>query len=365
MPSRKLTIIGLVLLAFAGILAAFFLGLNTLLREPRIHGFILGQISEVTGYVFEAGSLELGLEGGLGITAKDVKVSSKDRPETLAVSTVKISLELRELFRLKIIPSRLHLTGFRLDLGDYRALLQPSETPLPQIPFHRLLMFPLIQGEEVEISFQQDPLRLRHVNFEIVREGLTASVLNIRAGGIMLYQTHGFPFSLSGTLMEDPQQKGRMLVDLSTEAQSVPLGPLPWPAFLPFSKGTSDVHLKISGDPTGPLLFAGALFFRDISFALVHKTSRKVFAFPWLCLDLSGLFSGKTVTVDSFQMQGPSFNLRGESALDLVNLSDPRLYLRVEAPDMPVEIFKDHLSLGPAAPSHPGRTPSLHQDREG
>jgi hypothetical protein len=77
-----------------------------------------------------------------------------------------------------------------------------------------------------------------------------------------------------------------------------------------------------------------------LSFSIVYPEMEKKFSKSLLALDFEALYSGDVLQISSFGANFQDFSLKGNTALDFREGSDPHLTLKVEGPFMPLETFK-------------------------
>lgn len=348
-PSKKLTVVLVVLAALGGVL---FFSFDRFVNSDRVRGIILHRASQKTGYPLSAKAFSLGLFKGPYLTAHDIEAPLPGGAGSLHISRIDLFLDPADLLKGEVVVKEVLAVGPRLELAPPKqergteAKGLPDPVPGPRLSERILEVvkeLPTITTQGASISVAGMGIRLRDLSLTFrPGKGQTREV-TVSGKGEVLTKDRGIPFALQGTLSRtEPQGVSR--VELSVETGAVPLAGLLLSGPFSFEGGTVSVRAQASGDPDQGLSFQGAARMEAPLMRLQKRQRQKAFSFPDLDLTFRGTIGRSFLTLSSFALKGSSFLLQGDMGLTWGKPGDPRMALAVHGPEMPVETF---LSLLP------------------
>ncbi|MFH0844392.1 MAG: hypothetical protein V1930_02880 [Pseudomonadota bacterium] len=118
--SFSFAVISLVLLSIF-----FFLLLNFLAHRPSVQKLLIETLSDATGYDIHTQKIRVNLWGGIGVSVRGLEAKSRQGPEKISASVLRVILNARHLLRGRIVPIKLHLYRTKIETA-----LVEGNTPL-------------------------------------------------------------------------------------------------------------------------------------------------------------------------------------------------------------------------------------------
>ena len=321
----------------------FVLLVNLLIQSPSVQRYLIDHLSEVTGYELHVGKVDVIIWRGIGISAYDVEAKSRIWPESIVASHIRIILDVKELIRGRIVPTKIFLFRPRIELAIKKGL-KPSKPG--EVSGLKEMLVPMLAGfgsaymEEAHICIKNFPFELEDLYLNISQQ--TKDPIRIQGilKGKVAYRNERIAFTLRGTITQDVNQQSNPIVDLKLKTGKVPLAWITWFKSLSVEEGSAEANINIKGVIGGPVSAEGNIIAKDTRFLLVRHERRKDYSFDRLAVDFSSVYSEKILQVSSLRVNAFDFSLTASSKLDFRHTSNPHLSLRVESPFMPLVTFK-------------------------
>ena len=328
----------LLLLVIASILLA-----NSLIQKPSVQQYLLDQLVESTGFELRAGKIEISLWGGIGITAQDLEAKSRFEPESITASRITVFLDMRELIKGRIVPTRMSLFRPRIEMALEKdwVFSKPGEVSgLKKMILRRLAGLPAVSMKQARVCIENFPFELEDIIFSASQKDEDPTSFDVRLEGKVAHKGQKVPFTLRGNISSDTAANSDPFADVTVKAKDVPLIWIPWPDYLPCNKGKADFDVKLVGALDGTLSATGKIATEDFCLRLVRPRGSKPFPFPKLVFDFESRFSGRLLEISSVRLKGPDFSLSAHSNIDFENASNPDLSLHLKSTDIPLVKFK-------------------------
>ena len=342
MLSKKLRVILFPIVLLLLLFAASILLLNSLVQDPSVQRYLLGQLSRATGFQIETGRIEISFGDGVGITAHNLQAGSRRGGDRITASRIRITLDTGGLLRGRITPSKIHLSRPLIELTgkEFRPRSRIGSGQIPgETNFQMLAEIPAISLNGGNIRFKNLPFDLENVYLEATQKSRDDILLNVSLKAAITYGGEKLPFTLKGAVARYGT-KNDPLAEITIKTGDMPLAGLRIPGFLFMENGRAKGEIKVRGPLGGPLSAKGRIVANELCCSLLKADRNKEFAFHRLGLDFEALYSDKAFKVSSLRLDGPDFVLAASGSLDLANGPDCRLTLKVESPYVDVTTFK-------------------------
>jgi hypothetical protein len=322
---------------------AFIILANTLIQGPYVQKRILKRISDAIGYDLQAKDIELNLWKGLGISINDLSARSRKGSEKFTASSLRLTLNVKDLLAGHIIPSTLYLSKPVIELPwekEYE-INHALERFLPEkIP---LFWFPGIHSlviEKGQIKFTGATFSLE--DFDLATSRINPSPLTffIISKGKIGFRGETAGFELSGKLTPPSNDSDLLLINAKLKTENTPLNWFKWPASIPVKGGHFKTRLDIEGDPTDHLVMKGLIDLTGFKFDLIRKDKYKEFSIPEVTLDFESIIRADNVDVHPLKIKGDGIAVDLGFSFDFNNGGTPFLDLKFKSEVMEVETFK-------------------------
>jgi hypothetical protein len=328
----------LLLLAIAFVLLA-----NSLIHRPSVQHYLLSQLAESTGFDLTAGTIDISLWGGIGISAQNLEAKSRFEPESITASRVKILLDTRELLKGRIVPTRMSLLrpNIKMALEHDWVFAKPGEVSgLKKMILRRLAGLSAVSMKQANVCIENLPFELEDIVFTATQKGEDPASFDVRLEGKFAHKGQKVPFTLHGNISRNAAVNGDPFADVTVKAKDMPLIWIPWPDYLPCDKGKADFDIRIAGALGGPLSATGEITTEDFRLRLVRPRGTKSFSLPKCVFDFESQFSERILEISSVRLKGPDFFLSAHSKIDFEDASNPGLSLHLKSTDIPLIEFK-------------------------
>jgi len=324
-----------------GVLAHF------LIHTDAVQHYLLKQLSQATGYKLSAEEITLNFRHGIGIQARNFRVSTTGGHEKAGAARVRMSFNPGELLKGRIVPTELVILDPEIYLNPEIHLAAKEDHPLSltgQSPvfeksYTRILAaFPLVSLENAHVVLNTAGVAMKNLNIRLAGKSKDPLLLEASFHGTAFYNGATAPFSGKGVIREN-SEKG-FLIDARFNVKEIPMTHLPLPEELSVQKGVADIHAVVKGSPDGILSMDGKLAFKGLDFLLVDDADKKAFSFNRLTLPFNASYVDSVLRIPFFQIQNAAFTLNGASTFDFTHPSGPHLDLKVKSPFMTLGTFK-------------------------
>ncbi len=342
LPKKLKSILFTTLFVFL-LFVVFVLLVNFLIQKPSVQRYLIGHISEATGYDLHADKVEVVFWRGIGINAYDVEARSRIWPESIVASHVRIRLDVRELIRGRVVPSKIFLSQPKIELAIKKGL--KSSKP-DEISGLKETLMPLLEGfgtvnlEDAHIYIKNFPFELEDLYLNVSQKSKAPIRVLGNLRGKVAYKSERVAFTLRGTITQDVKQQSQPIIDINLKAGKVPLTWIALRDPLSVEAGSADVNINVKGKLGGAMSADGNIIAKGLRFLLVRQEKRKGYSFDLLEVDFSSVYSEEILQIESLKINSTDFLLAASSKLDLKDNSNPHLALRVESPPMPLVTFK-------------------------
>ena len=328
----------LVLLLFT----ASVLLLNTLIQKPAFQAYLLGRLSEATGYKLHARKIELSLWGGVGISAVDLYAASKPGTGKIVAPRIRILFDAGELVRGRIIPTKIFLLRpiIELDVTGRKTSGSRDTTLLIEMLIQSIVRLSSGSLKKAAIHIKNIPFSLEDIDLDISKVDDAIGKFHVNLRGNVLFQKEEAGFRLSGNIFCSEKGVDSPSADVSIETGSVPLSWIPWPACLPFKKGHAKAKIRLKGMLDGSLTAAGKIIADDFHFLLKNRKAIKDYSLPHLIMDFEASYYKKHIKISSCCIHSDDVSLEASLNFNFRERLTRYMALKVKSSVMPFKTFE-------------------------
>jgi len=188
------------------LLVALILLLNSLIQNPSVQRYLLGELSKAIKYELSAGQIEISLWDGIGITAHNFKAKSRVGPENIAASRVRVTLNAGELIRGRVVPTRIFLFRPRVEFAFEKGwgVSKPGQvSEIKAMLLQRLAGFPTVSAEDARVCIKGVPFEFNHLYSNVSQIKGDPQKLQVSMRGRFVYKREKIPFTMRGTIGQD------------------------------------------------------------------------------------------------------------------------------------------------------------------
>ena len=314
---------------------------NSSLQDPSVRHAVISRISGALGYELRTGPMELGFFHGVSISAPDVEAGSRDGAVHLTADRIRITLAFTHLLRGAIVPTALSLQRPRITVKAREGQSQGSAPVKPaEVIGHLLAVSPSVYLERGSVCLASLPCVFEDVYATMSPRSDDPGSCNVNLRWNLRHRDRRVPFSLGGRVAGAVGKGRGPSVELRFQAGPVPLGWVPSVPHISNARGQVEARGEVNGEVGGAVSTTGTLDFRNFSFHLDTRSRTQTFPYPRLKAEFAASMHGSVIDVPSFLVRGPDFTLESSMGFDWANRSDPRVFLRVKSPFMPLSAFK-------------------------
>jgi len=338
---KKLKAILLPALLFLSLMVLLSVLLHFLIHTDSFRHYLLEQLSQTTGYTLSAEKLTLTFSNGIGIRARNFKVSTPEGHEKAGAARIRMSFSLKDLLKGRIAPEELAILDPEIHLAARKeqGLSFQGKGPVLEKSYTQILAaFPLVSLENALVVLEHPDLTIKKLSIRLARKSKDPVLLEASFHGTALYNGATAPFSGKGVIREDPDNG--LSVDGRCHVKKIPLARLSLPEELTVKKGVADITGTVKGSLNGILSFDGKLVFEGLDFLLIDDGDTKAFSFDRLAVPFNASYVDAVLRIPFFQVQNTAFTLNGTSTLSFIHPKDPHLDLKVKSPFMALATFK-------------------------
>ena len=325
------------------LLLALILLLNSLIQNPSVQRYLLGEVSKAIKYDLSAGQIEISLWDGIGITAHNFKARSKVGRENIVASRVIVTLDAGELIKGRVVPTRLFLFRPRVEFAfekDWGSSKPGQVSDLKVMLLQRLAGFPSVSADDARICIKGVPFEIEHLYSDVSQVKVDPRRLRVSLRGKFVYKKEEIPFTMRGTIGQDGKGENEPFADVTIKTDKVPLTWIPSLESLPVKVGHAKVNIRLKGSLDGPVSAEGEIIADGLRFSLVRADKKKDFSLPDLAVDFETFYSDKILNIPYLGLSALDFSLATSSKIDLKDSSNPHMLLKVKSPFMPLKTFK-------------------------
>jgi len=325
------------------LLVALILLLNSLIQNPSVQRYLLGEVSKVLKYDLRAGQIEISLWDGIGITAHNFKARSRVGPESIVASRVIVTLDAGELIKGRVVPTRIFLFRPRVEFvfeKGWGASKPGQVSDIKAILLQRLAGFPLVSAEDARICIKGAPFEIEHLYSNISQVKGNPRRLQVNQRGEVVFKKEKIPFTMRGTIGQDAKGENEPFAEVTIKTGKVPLTWIPSLEPLSVKDGHAKVNIKLKGSLDGPVSAEGKIIADGLRFSLVQADKKKGFSMSDLAVEFEAYYSDKILQIPSLRLSALDFSLAVSSKIDLKDSSNPHMLLKVKSPFMPLKTFK-------------------------
>lgn len=325
------------------LLVALILLLNSLIQNPSVQRYLLGEVSKAIKYDLSAGQIEISLWDGIGITAHNFKARSRVGPESIVASRVRVTLDAGELIKGRVVLTRIFLFRPRVEFAfekGWGASKPGQVSDIKAMLLQRLAGFPAVSTEDARICIKDVPFEFEHLYSDVSQVKGDPQKLQLSLRGRFVYKKEKIPFTMRGTIDQDAKGENDPFAEVTIKTGKVPLTWIPSLASLPVKDGHAKGNIKLKGSLDGPVSAEGKIIADGLRFSLVKVDKKKDFSLPDLALNFEAYYSDKILQIPSLRLSALDFSLAASSKIDLRDSSNPHILLKVKSPFMPLKTFK-------------------------
>ena len=315
--------------------------LHFLIHTDPVQRYLLEQLSRTTGYELHAETLTLSFSHGIGIRARNFRVSTPEGNEKAGASRIRMNFDLGELLKGRVVPTQLVILDPEIHLAvkkDRGFSFQGKGPVLEKSYMEILAAFPLVSLENAHVVLETAGLTLKKLNIRLARKSKNPILLDVSMVGTAFYKGATAPFSGKGVISENAETG--LWIDGRFHMKETPLTHLPLPDDLPVKSGYAEISAAVKGCPDKMLTLDGKLVFRELDFLLIDDEDKKAFSFDRLTVPFNASYADLVLKIPFFQIQNTAFTLKGASTFDFTTPREPHLDLNVESPFMTLATFK-------------------------
>ena len=342
MMPRKLNSFLKLTLLLSLLFVSCILLIHSLIQKPYVQEYLLDRLSGALGCEISTGKVSLYLWGRIGIQARDLKVISQDGEETIEADRVTIFFSPTQLIRGRLVPIGASLIRPKIELDQHTfgstGIEKPKDTRFSS--FKSMSAFPSLSVDQATVHVRGWPYRLDGFYFEVfkIKKGNEESRLIVVFRGSLAKEQE--KIFVKGRCVLDQTEGKEPIGDMTVELEDLPLKWIPFPEEISMKKGSASVLMKLKGTPKGIIRSRGKISFKDTSFSLVEDSRSKDYDLREIAVGYKLSYTKGNIKISSFDFKTPEFVLAAEIDLDINNISNPRLNLKVTSPFLPTEEFK-------------------------
>jgi hypothetical protein len=260
------------------LLVALILLLNSLIQSPSVQRYLLGELSKAIKYEISAGQIEISLWDGIGITAHNFKARSKVGPESIVASRVRVTLDVGELIKGRVVPTRIFLfrplVEFAFEKG--RGASKPGQvSDIKAMLLQRLAGFPAVSTEDGRIRIKDVPFEIEHLYSNVFQVKGDPQKLEVSLRGRFVHKKEKILFTIRGTIGQYAKRENEPFAEVTIKTGKVPLTWIPSFESLPVKDGHAKVNIKLKGSLDGPVSAEGEIIADGLRFSLVKADKKK------------------------------------------------------------------------------------------
>jgi hypothetical protein len=316
---------------------------NFLIQQTSVQNYLIGRLSDATGFHIRAHGIVLNLWRGVGIFVHGLEASSSRGTGSITASKVRVIFDAGQLIRGRIVPVRLYLIQPRMELSLPEATPGPGPAGAPSEKGPPLFWIPELDAVSIDngrVDFRDRPFGLENLFFDARRTGGDPLIVMVTGRGDFRYQGEKTSFRLTGPLSQDLEKRRPPSLALALETGKIPLAWISWPDSLPFRGGELQARLKIDGSLEMPLSVDGRVTVGKPRFSIHGGDREKGYSLEAVSLDFRSLLDAEKLTVPALQLRTEGLSLALALELDLKERADPYLKLEVKGPFMDLGVFK-------------------------
>ena len=341
MWQKRLKAILLPVLLFLSLAVLLGVLANFLIHTDPVQHYLLEQLSHTTGYELSAEKITLNFSNGIGIRARNFKISTAAGHEKAGAARIRINFNLGELLKGRIVPTELAILDPEIYLAAKKdqGFSLKGKGPVLERSYARILAaFPLVSLINAHVVLETAGVTMKNLNIQLARKSKDPILLETSFHGTALCNGTTAPFSGRGVIRESAEKGFR--IDGRFHVKEIPMTHLPLPEALSVKKGVADINASVKGSPNGILSIDGKLVFRDLDFLLINGGDKKAFSFEQLTVPFNASYVNSVLRIPFFQVQNTAFTLNGASTFNFTDPGDPHLDLKVKSPFMTLSTFK-------------------------
>ncbi len=338
---KRLKAILLPVLLFISLTVLLGVLANFLIHTDRVQHYLLEQLSRTTGYELSAEKISLNFASGIGIRARNFRVSTTGGHEKAGAARIRINFNPGELLKGRIVPTELVILDPEIHLAAKKdqGLFLKGKGPVLEKSYAGILAaFPLVSLENAHVVLETVGVTMKNLNIQLSRKSKDPVLLEAIFYGTAFYNGATAPFSGGGVIRENAE-KG-FWIDGRFDIKEMPMTHLPLPEELSVKKGVAEINAAVKRSPNGILSINGKLVFRDLDFLLIDDGDKKAYSFEQLTVPFNASYVDSVLRIPFFQVQNTAFTLNGASTFNFTNPGDPHLDLKVKSPFMTLFTFK-------------------------
>ncbi|MCD6224869.1 MAG: hypothetical protein J7K32_04990, partial [Deltaproteobacteria bacterium] len=321
------------------------MALNALIQNRAVQNYLLARLGAQIGYELKAGYIKFDFAGGLRASVHDLSAKPKSGNGKLTAASLEVILDAGGIIRGRIIPKKFLLFKPDIELSLTESLHTPRK-----LEFDALMRHPLFKILEkidyaainsATIVLKNQNVKLDSLFLQLSPQEHNKSLLDVDMYGRIEFKKEKSCFFTKGEI--DPGGSGNKetIAALALKIKELPLGWAPSPRSLPVKKGKADAEIDLQIMRSGSIFFNGRLLVSDLCFLVDKAKGVKEYSLPEATVDFQADYINNIFNILSFNIKTGDYTLHASAMFDLQNKSDPYLDLKVRAPFMPLESFKE------------------------
>jgi AsmA-like C-terminal region len=338
---KRLKAILLPVLLFLSLIVLLGVLSHFLIHTGPVQNYLLEQLSRTAGYDLSAEKITLNFSSGIGIRARNFRVSTTGGHEKAGAARIRINFNLGELLKGRIVPTELAILDPEIHLAAKKnhGLSLKGKAPVLEKSYTRILAaFPVLSLENAHVILETAGVTMKNLNVQLARKSKDPVFLEASFYGTILYKGAKAPFSGKGAIRENAEKN--LWIDGRFNVNEIPVTHLPLPEELPVKNGVATLNADVKGSLEGILSIDGKLAFKDLDFLLVNGGDKKAYSFEQLAVLFNASYVDSVLRIPIFQVQNNAFTLNGASTFNFTNPGDPHLDLKVKSPFMTLGTFR-------------------------
>jgi hypothetical protein len=344
MFSKKIRSFTITLLLLAILFISILALTNALIQMPSVQKALIDRIAKAIEYDIRTGEIELDLWRGIGILIHDFDARSKNKNNAFSASSVRITLDARELISGHIVPSDLHICRPKIDLVVKDELNVPTSNnvlSIKKLPFFWIQGIQSMLIEQGEVNFVGISLQMEKLYLDARKIKPSPPTLMLKSHGMIGFKGKKAQFDLSGTILQPLEDGVSPSVDIILKTGKAPLNWITWPKSLPVKQGSFESRLEIKWDIKGKTLLNGRIDVTSLKFSLLRRDRHKDFLIPKIAFDFQSVIEGGRIRFQPLKMTTQDVSMDLGLLIDLKEKDSAYIDLSAKSDFMSLEEFKN------------------------
>ena len=339
----------LVLLFFSILLLS-----NFLLQKPSVQSYLIQRLSERIGFPIRTQKIELNLWHGIGIQIHGLEAESEQMAGKISASRARIVFEPGRLIKGDIVPVKVYVSRFKIEWdrkGEVSPLISGKGPPAKTLPLFWIPGLETISLDDGQVRIEGEPFSLEGFSLEIhQRRVANPMTMMVSSHGNLRFKGKKVPFGLRGSVSQHRERQENPFIDMTLEADRVPMAWVPRSDTIPFKKGDIKAKVEVKGHIGAALSANGRIRLDSTHFSVIDGHREKAYVLPTVTLDFKSVIKGAVIRFPSLSLKTEDLSLPITLTLDLNDRKNPYFHLDTKSPHLTLETSLKYLPT-PLIPS--------------